>query len=224
MTSQLFKLALWRNCIIKLENEVLREVGMLARCIQSISDITYREINLQRGQFIFLTRICESPGVNLIELSNILKVDKATTTKVVQKLMKEDYVLRERYESDKRGWHLYPSGNGNFWVALYNGRVVGTLALIDIGNHQGALRKMFVKPAFRGSKYNTAKLLLLQLFTWVREYDVHDIYLGTTELFLAAHRFYAKHKFVQIKKETLPDTFPIMKVDTKFYQLKIINN
>ena len=95
--------------IIKLENEVLREVGMLARCIQSISDITYREINLQRGQFIFLTRICESPGVNLIELSNILKVDKATTTKVVQKLMKEDYVLRERYESDKRGWHLYPS-------------------------------------------------------------------------------------------------------------------
>jgi len=82
---------------------------MLARCIQSISDIKYREINLQRGQFIFLTRICESPGVNLIELSNILKVDKATTTKVVQKLMKEDYVLRERYEADKRGWHLYPS-------------------------------------------------------------------------------------------------------------------
>lgn len=82
---------------------------MLARCIQSISDIKYREINLQRGQFIFLTRICESPGVNLIELSNILKVDKATTTKVVQKLIKEDYVLRERYEADKRGWHLYPS-------------------------------------------------------------------------------------------------------------------
>jgi len=82
---------------------------MLARCIQSISDIKYREINLQRGQFIFLTRICESPGVNLIELSNILKVDKATTTKVVQKLMKENYVLRERHEADKRGWYLYPS-------------------------------------------------------------------------------------------------------------------
>jgi DNA-binding MarR family transcriptional regulator len=23
--------------------------------------------------------------------------------------MKENYVLRERYEADKRGWHLYPS-------------------------------------------------------------------------------------------------------------------
>jgi N-acetylglutamate synthase-like GNAT family acetyltransferase len=117
--------------------------------------------------------------------------------------------------------NFYQSGGGNFWVALYNGRVVGTIALIDIGNHQGALRKMFVKPAFRGSKYNTAKLLLFQVITWVREYGIHDIYLGTTELFLAAHRFYAKHKFVQIKKETLPDTFAIMKVDTRFYQLKL---
>jgi len=82
---------------------------MLARCIQSISDIKYREIRLQRGQFIFLTRICECPGINLIELSNILKVDKATTTKAIQKLMEEDYVLRERNSADKRMWHLFPS-------------------------------------------------------------------------------------------------------------------
>lgn len=95
--------------IIKLDNEVLREVGMLARCIQSISDIKFREINLQRGQFAFLTRICEDPGVNLIDLSNLLKVDKTTTTKAVQKLMKENYVVRERNNEDKRGWHLFPS-------------------------------------------------------------------------------------------------------------------
>jgi DNA-binding MarR family transcriptional regulator len=95
--------------ISKLKNEVLREVGMLARCIQSISDIKYREIRLQRGQFIFLTRICECPGINLIELSNILKVDKATTTKAIQKLMEENYVLRERNSTDKRMWHLFPS-------------------------------------------------------------------------------------------------------------------
>jgi len=92
-----------------LKNEVLREVGMLARCIQSISDIKFREIKLQRGQFIFLTRICECPGVNLVEISNILKVDKATTTKAVQKLMDENYVRRERGNDDKRMWHLFPS-------------------------------------------------------------------------------------------------------------------
>ncbi len=80
----------------------------MARCVQSISDIKFREFNLQRGQFIFLTRICECPGINFIELSNILKVDKATTTKAVQKLIVEDYVLRRRDLEDKRMWHLFP--------------------------------------------------------------------------------------------------------------------
>jgi len=117
--------------------------------------------------------------------------------------------------------NFYQSGNGNFWIALCSGRVIGTISLIDIGNHQGALRKMFVKDTFRGSSYNTAELLLLQLITWARKCEVYDIYLGTTEEFLAAHRFYEKNGFGQINKETLPDTFPIMKVDTKFYKLKI---
>jgi DNA-binding MarR family transcriptional regulator len=92
-----------------LKSKILREVGTVARCIQSISDITYREFNLQRGQFIFLTRICEQPGINLIDLSHILKVDKTTTTKAVQKLLQEGYVQRKRDNADKRAWHLYPT-------------------------------------------------------------------------------------------------------------------
>ena len=115
--------------------------------------------------------------------------------------------------------NFYQSGNGNFWVALCNGQVIGTIALIDIGNHQGALRKMFVKATYRGNRYNAANLLLLQLIAWARERDVHDIYLGTTEKFLAAHRFYEKNRFAQIDRETLPGAFPIMKVDTRFYKL-----
>ena len=117
--------------------------------------------------------------------------------------------------------NFYQTENGNFWIALYNGQVIGTISLIDIGNHQGALRKMFVKATFRGRCYNTAELLLRELITWARECEVHDIYLGTTGKFLAAHRFYEKNGFGQINKETLPDTFPVMKVDTKFYKRKI---
>jgi len=40
---------------------------------------------------------------------------------------------------------FYQHGDGNFWVALADGEVVGTLGLLDIGNRQAALRKMFVK-------------------------------------------------------------------------------
>lgn len=95
--------------ISELKSRILREVGTVARCIQSISDIKYREINLQRGQFIFLTRVCEHPGINLIELSHVLKVDKTTTTKAIQKLLEENYVARRRGSEDKRMWHLYPT-------------------------------------------------------------------------------------------------------------------
>ena len=36
---------------------------------------------------------------------------------------------------------FYQKDHGNFWVAIYDGKVVGTVALLDIGNHQVALRK-----------------------------------------------------------------------------------
>lgn len=92
-----------------LTNQVLREVGAIARCVQSVSDIRFKQISLQRGQFIFVTRIYENPGINQIELSNLLKVDKGTTTKAIQKLIDEGYLYRERSQIDKRAWLLYPT-------------------------------------------------------------------------------------------------------------------
>lgn len=116
--------------------------------------------------------------------------------------------------------NFYQSG-GNFWVALHKGQVVGTIALINIGNQQGALRKMFVKAEYRGKAYELAKLLLIKLITWAKDQNMREIYLGTTEKFLAAHRFYEKNEFITIDKKQLPATFPIMKVDTRFYKLTL---
>lgn len=95
-----------------LNNYILREVGMLSRCIHSISDIKFKELNLQKGQFIFLTRVCENPGINQIDLSNLLKADKTTTTKVIQKLIEADYISKKRDNIDKRMWRLYPEKKG----------------------------------------------------------------------------------------------------------------
>jgi len=114
--------------------------------------------------------------------------------------------------------NFYQNGVGNFWIALRNDQVIGTISLLDIDNNQVALRKMFVKARYRGSNYNTAKILLLKSFKWVKQNKITDIYLGTTEKFLAAHRFYEKHGFIQISKDDLPGSFPIMKVDTRFYK------
>jgi DNA-binding MarR family transcriptional regulator len=98
-----------RRIIATLDHEMLREVGTLSRCVQSISDIKFRDLGLQKGQFVFLTRICENPGINLVDLSRLLKVDKTTTTKAIRKLADSGYVERERDEADGRSWLLTPT-------------------------------------------------------------------------------------------------------------------
>lgn len=115
----------------------------------------------------------------------------------------------------------YQSGKGNFWVALYQRRVIGTVGLIDIGNNMGVIRKMFVNAAFRGRDNGVSQRLMQTLTHWAREKGITQIYLGTVEILAASHRFYEKNGFVRIQKENLPAEFPAMKVDTIFYMLQL---
>ena len=117
---------------------------------------------------------------------------------------------------------FYRKGRGNFWVALDQQKVAGTIALIDLGDGQAALRKMFVERGYRGESYGTARLLLGTLLGWAQQHGMKEIYLGTTAKFLAAHRFYEKNGFAEISMGELPEGFPIMKVDTKFYRYMVI--
>jgi len=114
---------------------------------------------------------------------------------------------------------FFRKGEGEFWVAVAGGRVVGTIALVDLGNGQGAVRKMFVDSAYRGRDAGVAQCLLTTLLDWARAHGIADICLGTTDKFRAAHRFYEKNGFIQVASESLPARFPRMNVDTRFYRL-----
>lgn len=116
---------------------------------------------------------------------------------------------------------FYQKGNGNFWIAIVQKVVVGTIALLDIGHHRVALRKMFVHKDYRGKERGVAQTLLDEAQRWAESRGISDIFLGTTAKFLAAHRFYEKNGFVEIDKTALPTSFPIMAVDTKFYHRPI---
>jgi len=119
--------------------------------------------------------------------------------------------------TDVRGFFL--TGNGNFWLALEGGKVVGCIALKDIGGGRGALRKMFVDARYRGRQYGVGQSLLDTLLAWAREKAFKEILLGTTDKFLAAHRFYEKNGFLHILKSNLPQEFPVASVDSIFYHL-----
>lgn len=113
---------------------------------------------------------------------------------------------------------FYQKGNGGFWVALDGDAVIGSIALIDIGGGGVALRKMFVAQAYRGRVHNVAQRLLKHGVSHARTRGVKNIYLGTTAAFLAAHRFYEKNGFDLVDARDLPESFPRMAVDTRFYR------
>ncbi|MBB2713008.1 GNAT family N-acetyltransferase [Rhizobium sophoriradicis] len=116
---------------------------------------------------------------------------------------------------------FYQSGKGQFWVAVKDGAIVGTLGLKDIGHNQAALRKMFVAAEVRGREHGVAALLLDRMFAHARDAGLTDIFLGTTDKFVAAHRFYEKNGFTEIARSALPRAFPLMAVDNKFYRYKL---
>jgi N-acetylglutamate synthase-like GNAT family acetyltransferase len=117
--------------------------------------------------------------------------------------------------------NFYQKGAGQFWVALDQDAVVGSIGLLDIGAGEAALRKMFVAATHRGRAHGVAAQLLGTLLDHARKNGLKTIYLGTTEKFLAAHRFYEKSGFELIEPNSLPAAFPRMAVDKRFYRLEM---
>ncbi len=116
---------------------------------------------------------------------------------------------------------FYQKGAGNFWVTLEEEQLIGTIGLIDIGNQQGVIRKMFVDKDFRGKEMGVARGLLNTLFSWAKNHGLVEILLGTTDRYHAAHRFYEKNGFREAQKLELPKNFPVMAVDSRFYRTEL---
>ena len=116
---------------------------------------------------------------------------------------------------------VYQQRNGQFWVAIFDGKVVGSIALIDCGEGIGCLRKMFVRADFRGKPHSLAIRLLDTLLQHSKERGFSSIWLGTLDRLHAAIRFYEKTGFEPVEKADLPAVFPIMPVDTHFFRLRI---
>jgi GNAT superfamily N-acetyltransferase len=116
---------------------------------------------------------------------------------------------------------FYQINNGNFWIAKMGEKIIGTISLLDIGNRKAALRKMFVDKDYRGKEFSVGQKLLNTLVDWSKHKAFTEIFLGTTEKFTRAQRFYEKNDFKEIEKQELPGTFPVMEVDIKFYKFSV---
>ncbi|MEY8442601.1 MarR family transcriptional regulator [Lactobacillaceae bacterium 24-114] len=92
--------------------DVLREVGMIERALDSISNIEFKKIGLSNLQFLYIVRIYEHPGIIAEELANLIKVDRTTLARAVRRLEDQDYIFRKNDPENKKIKHLYVTEKG----------------------------------------------------------------------------------------------------------------
>jgi GNAT superfamily N-acetyltransferase len=160
-------------------------------------------------------------GVNIETYTDINKKDVADLILHIQNVEFGIPITLELQPDLNEIPGFYQTNAGNFWIAKIHDRVIGTISLLDIGNRQGALRKMFVEKDYRGKEFGVGQRLLNTLIEWSTQKGFTEIFLGTTEKFIAAQRFYEKNGFKEITKQELPGAFPVMEVDIKFYKFSV---
>lgn len=89
------------------QNDFLLNISSLYRYTQKYFDKKLMEYNIGSGQLLFLFLINENEGISMQQLSNMVDIDKGTTTKSIKKLVDEGYVDIITDENDKRVRKLY---------------------------------------------------------------------------------------------------------------------
>ena len=89
--------------------EVLREIGMIARALDSISNVEFKQYALTKGQYLYLVRICEHPGIIQEQLSKLVMVDRTTVIRAVQRLADHALIEKRPDETNKKIRRLYPT-------------------------------------------------------------------------------------------------------------------
>lgn len=93
--------------------EILREIGMIARALDSISNIEFKELDLTKGQYLYLVRICENPGIIHAQLLEMIKVDRSTATRALQKLESNGFIEKKDDPLNKKNKRLFPTDKAN---------------------------------------------------------------------------------------------------------------
>ncbi len=91
---------------------ILREIGAIERCFESIANIEFKQYGVSKNQYIYLVRICENPGIIQERILYLLKVDRSTASRAIEKLRQEGFIYKEKNPDNKKNLALYPTEKG----------------------------------------------------------------------------------------------------------------
>ncbi len=127
----------------------------------------------------------------------------------------EEYGLAESHDyevlDDPRGVVL--DGGGHIYLAMFEGRVIGTAALLKERGDDYELVKMSVDPEFQGK--GISKLLIEKCLDKAREIGARKIFLFSSSKLQKAIRLYTKYGFKHVPVTDSP--FVTSDVKMEFY-------
>ncbi|AEB30931.1 putative transcriptional regulator [Carnobacterium sp. 17-4] len=93
--------------------DILRDIGVIARSLDSIANIEFKDLNLTRGQYLYLVRIKENPGIIPDNLSEMIKVDRTTASRAIQKLERNGLIEKRSDSGNKKIKRLFTTPKGD---------------------------------------------------------------------------------------------------------------
>ena len=90
-----------------MKEDILRQIGTIARALDSIANIEFKEMQLNRGQYLYLVRIKENPGIISDHLAGMLNVDRTTTARSIKKLEQNQLIRKKNDQQNKKIKHLF---------------------------------------------------------------------------------------------------------------------
>ena len=91
---------------------ILRDIGVIARALDSIANVEFKEYELTRGQYVYLVRIYENQGIIPEHLADMIKVDRSTASRAIQRLVEKGFVKKELDNENKKIIHLEVTARG----------------------------------------------------------------------------------------------------------------
>lgn len=111
----------------------------------------------------------------------------------------------------------YEKDGGEFWIAVDNGKVIGTLALMNKGDGNAVLKKGFVRADYR--KQGILGKLYDELLEFANSKNMHVFVFDTPSVATNCHNFFEKRGYRRISKDDIPFDYDFPDRDSYVYMM-----
>lgn len=145
--------------------------------------------------------------------------DSDEVNRFIRGIQLEEFGFSETAYPQPELWNIaqFYQRRGNFWVARLDQELVGTVAILDLGEGVAKLGRLFVHPGHRGHPLHLARHLLETAERWATGHLISRICFETTVEPCAAHVFYGRHGYLEVLQSAFPAVFPLCPYPSRYF-------